>query len=60
MQVKASIAVVFLAISGSAIAYTVPLLKDALAPKAPIANGSIPILQEGKRTGSLFASILRE
>lgn len=38
MQVKASIAVVFLAISGSAIAYTVPLLKDALALKAPIAN----------------------
>jgi WD40 repeat protein len=29
---------VFLAISGSAIAYTVPLLKYALAPIAPIAN----------------------
>jgi WD40 repeat protein len=38
MQVKASIAVVFLAISGSAIAYIVPPLKDASAPKAPIAN----------------------
>ena len=38
MQVKASIAVVFLAISGSAIAYTVSPLKDAIAPKAPIAN----------------------
>jgi WD40 repeat protein len=38
MQVKASIAVVFLAISGSAIAYTVTPLKDAIAPKAPIAD----------------------
>lgn len=38
MQVKASIAVVFLAISGSAIAYTIPSLKNAIAPKAPIAN----------------------
>jgi WD40 repeat protein len=38
MQVKASIAVVFLAISGSAIAYRVTLLKDAFAPIAPIAN----------------------
>jgi len=38
MQVKASIAVVFLAIYGSAIAYTVPSLKDASAPIAPSAN----------------------
>lgn len=38
MQVKASIAVVFLAISGSVIAHTVTPLKDAIAPKAPIAN----------------------